>query len=99
MRPLRRNGNFPTGYRLPRLLWGILIFMLPGGYHVAAQDTLQFRGQMSVWGAVSTGSDLPVWLGGQYISQANYEVHTGRHMMLDAEASFNLGGVGRLFSI
>ncbi len=66
---------------------------------MAAQDTLQFRGQMSVWGAVSTGSDLPVWLGGQYISQANYEVHTGRHMMLDAEASFNLGGVGRLFSI
>lgn len=92
MRPLCRNGNFPTGYRLPSLLWGILIFMLPGGYHVAAQDTLQFRGQMSVWGAVTTGSELPVWLGGQYISQANYEVHTGRHMMLDAEASFNLGG-------
>jgi hypothetical protein len=59
---------------------------------VTAQDTLQFRGQLSAWGAASTGGDLPLWLGGRSISQANYEVHAGRNLMLDAEASINLGG-------
>lgn len=61
-------------------------------YSLFAQDTLKFRGQMSVWGAVYAGSDLPVWLGGRYISQANYEIKAGRKWMVDAEGSFNLGG-------
>lgn len=56
-----------------------------------AQDTLTFRGQLSAWGAVNGDLELPVWLGGRVISQANYEVKTGR-TLLDAEASLNLGG-------
>ncbi len=56
-----------------------------------AQDTLTFRGQLSAWGALNGDNELPVWLGGRYISQANYEVKAGRSL-LDAEASLNLGG-------
>lgn len=57
-----------------------------------AKDTLQFRGQVSVWGNFCPDNDLPVWLGGRIIPQVNYEVSLPSLQMIDFELSANING-------
>jgi hypothetical protein len=67
-----------------------LILMLPS--IAGSQDTLHFRGQISAWTNLSPESDLPVWLGGRIIPQANYEWRLPSDKLLDFEASTNING-------
>lgn len=62
-----------------------------------AQDSLQFRGQISAWGNFSSGNELPVWFGGRIIPQANYETMLSSQKIIDFELSANInGGAGFL---
>ncbi|WP_317897732.1 hypothetical protein [Aurantibacillus circumpalustris] len=55
-------------------------------------DTLLFKGQFSTWINFNPSNNLPVWLGGRYIPQANYKVKFPNGKLLDFEASLNMSG-------
>ena len=55
--------------------------------------TLAFKGQLSAWALYNGGLDLPVYTGGRYIPQLNYEYNFGNSQKLDFEASLNLNGL------
>jgi hypothetical protein len=57
-----------------------------------AQDSLMFKGQLSAWALYNGGLDLPVWTGGRYIPQLNYEINLRNDQLIDFEASVNLNG-------
>jgi hypothetical protein len=74
-----------------RSIWYFLVFAaLPGSLH--AQDSLMFKGQLSAWTLYNGGLDLPVYLGGRYIPQLNYEIKLRNDHLIDFEASANLNG-------
>jgi hypothetical protein len=58
----------------------------------AAQDSLSFKGQASAWILYNGGNELPVYLGGRYIPQLNYNLDLKHDHILDFEASLNLNG-------
>jgi len=57
-----------------------------------AQDSLSFKGQLSTWMLYNGGNDLPVYAGGRYIPQLNYEVLLNKDQKIDFEASANIYG-------
>ncbi len=57
-----------------------------------AQDSLTFKGQVSAWALYNGGLDLPVYMGGRYIPQLNYEIKLKKDRLIDFEASANLNG-------
>ena len=57
-----------------------------------AQDSLLFKGQLSAWTLYNGGLDLPVYMGGRYIPQLNYELKLMDNHQIDFEASANLNG-------
>jgi hypothetical protein len=57
-----------------------------------ARDTLVFKGQLISWANINPGNDLPVWLGGRYLPQANYSLYLPKTRLFDIEASANLFG-------
>lgn len=57
-----------------------------------AQDSLGFKGQLSTWIHYNGGNDLPVYLGGRYIPQLNYNIQLKNDNNFDFEASFNING-------
>jgi hypothetical protein len=73
------------------IIWMLLFFTGIFG-RIFAEDTLQFRGQFSAWGNVGPANDLPVWVGGRIIPQANYGVSLASHRLIDFEVSANIFG-------
>ncbi|MDH5400684.1 MAG: hypothetical protein OEX02_21195 [Cyclobacteriaceae bacterium] len=51
-----------------------------------------FKGQLSSWAHINPKNPYPLYLGGRYIPQANYEVGLPKSRMVDFEASANLYG-------
>jgi len=56
------------------------------------RDTLVFKGQFSAWLNLNAGNHLPVWMGGRYLPQANYDINFRDGKRLDFETSLNLSG-------
>jgi hypothetical protein len=59
---------------------------------LTAQDSLTFKGQLSAWALYNGGLDLPVYMGGRYIPQLNYEIQLKDDRLIDFEASANING-------
>lgn len=59
---------------------------------IPAQDNLTFKGQVSSWALYNGGLDLPVYIGGRYTPQLNYEFKLKNDQLIDFEASANLNG-------
>ncbi|MCK4751746.1 MAG: hypothetical protein KAT15_32040 [Bacteroidales bacterium] len=59
---------------------------------LVAQDSLMFKGQLSAWALYNGGLDLPVYMGGRYIPQLNYEIMLQNDKLIDFEASANING-------
>ena len=57
------------------------------GIENTAGDSLTLQGQLSVWTLYNHGKDLPLWLGGRYLPQLNYEVELPDNRLLDFEIS------------
>jgi hypothetical protein len=57
-----------------------------------AQDSLHFKGQLSAWALYNPGNALPVYLGGRYIPQLNYNIQLPKESLIDFEASANING-------
>lgn len=77
----------------------IIIFLLSlPAYNVFSQenpvgkDTLVFSGQLSVWSNYNHNNDLPLWFGGRYLPQANYNINLPDNRLLDFEISANING-------
>lgn len=72
------------------------LFFIPG--NLLAQNsgkevnTLKLRGQLSSWVHLNTNNPYPVYSGGRYIPQINYEIHTTSSGLFDFEASANIYG-------
>ncbi len=67
--------------------------------HATGQDTLpgvqtqlQFKGQLSAWGHFNPKNPYPLYLGGRYIPQLNYEIRLPESRLIDFEASANVYG-------
>lgn len=72
-------------------IWILFSFLWYNG-KVVAEDTLLFRGQVSAWTNINPAMDMPVWLGGRIIPQANYEFRLPSGNLFDIEASANING-------
>jgi hypothetical protein len=66
---------------------------------LAAQDTtkrvqkeFEFKGQLSTWAHFNVDNSYPLYLGGRYIPQVNYEIRMPKSSMFDFEASANFVG-------
>lgn len=70
---------------------GLLLSSI-AGLNMAAQPSLSYKGQLSAWTLYNGGLDLPVYMGGRYIPQLNYEVNLKNTQKIDFEASLNMNG-------
>ena len=61
-------------------------------WNLMAQDSLMLKGQVSAWMLYNGGLDLPVYTGGRYIPQLNYEINLKDDRLTDFEASANING-------
>ena len=57
-----------------------------------AQDSLSLKGQLSAWILYNGGNDLPLYVGGRYIPQLNYDLALKKDNHIDFEASLNING-------
>lgn len=57
-----------------------------------AQDSVGFKGQLSAWMLCNGGNDLPLYLGGRYIPQINYDRQFKNDHKIDFEVSVNING-------
>jgi hypothetical protein len=76
--------------RLRAILFSCLFMGISG--NISAQDSLMFKGQLSAWVLYNGSLDLPVYMGGRYIPQLNYEINLKNDHLIDFEASANLNG-------
>lgn len=53
---------------------------------------LSFTGQLSTWAHFNTENPYPLYLGGRYIPQLNYEISLQKERLIDFELSANLFG-------
>ena len=60
--------------------------------------TFLFKGQLSNWAHLNTNNPYPLYLGGRYLPEINYEIHRPKSRLIDFEASANVyGSVGLHF--
>jgi hypothetical protein len=52
----------------------------------------QWSGQLSAWGMVNDTHELPLWMGGRWLPQFNYQLNPESEHLWDFEASANLNG-------
>jgi len=69
-----------------------LLFLLLQYSNLFSQDSLSFKHQLSAWTLINTSNELPVYAGGRYIPQLNYDITLKNKAHLDFEASANLNG-------
>jgi hypothetical protein len=55
-----------------------------------AQDSLNFKGQLSILGNYNPSGNLDLWLVGRYIPQMNYNIQLQKNKLIDFELSVNL---------
>jgi hypothetical protein len=72
-------------------IWCLIFLGASGGTTLQAQG-LSFRGQASLWANVNPGNELPLWMGGRYIPQANLDLDLGGGRSAGFEASANING-------
>ncbi len=77
-------------YTFRSILFFCIALELSG--NLTAQDSLMFKGQFSAWMLYNGGLDLPVYMGGRYIPQFNYEIKLQNDQLIDFEASANING-------
>jgi hypothetical protein len=79
----------------------LIILVLLGVVHAQAsardstatvQKNLLFQGQISSWAHVNPDNPYPLYLGGRYIPQLNFELQYPEKRLLDFEASANMYG-------
>ena len=73
------------------LIWCLICFGASGSSSLYAQ-AFSFRGQAAAWANVNPGNDLPLWMGGRYIPQANLDLDLGEGRITGFEASANISG-------
>lgn len=56
------------------------------------QSDFIFKGQLSTWGHFNPKNPYPLYLGGRYIPQANYEIQLPESKLIDFELSANVYG-------
>lgn len=56
------------------------------------KTSFEFKGQLSTWAHFNTDNSYPLYLGGRYIPQANYEYHLPKSNLFDFEVSANIAG-------
>lgn len=59
---------------------------------VKSQESLTYKGQLSIYTHYNGGNKYPWWNGGRYIPQGNYNVELNENRLLDFEASANIYG-------
>ena len=57
-----------------------------------SQKALQFKGQLSSWAHVNTRNPYPMYIGGRYIPQLNYNINLPEKKLIDFEVSANIYG-------
>ena len=57
-----------------------------------AQDSLSIKGQLSAWMLYNRSNEFPVYMGGRYIPQLNYDFGLKHDHKIDFEASLNING-------
>jgi hypothetical protein len=65
-------------------------------YIVAAQDSLNFKGQLSLWSNYNPAGSLDLWFGGRYIPQLNYNIRLPGNKLIDFELSANLNATAAM---
>jgi hypothetical protein len=77
----------------------ILILFVFLSLHALGQDSTAnietefgFKGQLSAWSHFNPDNPYPLYLGGRYIPQANYEIRLPKNLLIDFEVSANLTG-------
>ncbi|MBI9067006.1 MAG: hypothetical protein JEZ09_06920 [Salinivirgaceae bacterium] len=77
----------------------ILIFVGSICIRAFAQDSTSiekasfgYKGQLSTWAHVNVDNPYPLYIGGRYIPQANYEIRLPKNRLIDFEISANLLG-------
>ena len=58
----------------------------------SVQTSLLFKGQLSSWAHFNPNNPYPLYLGGRYIPQVNYEIQFPKTKLIDFEASANIYG-------
>lgn len=56
------------------------------------QTKFLFKGQLSTWGHFNPKNPYPLYLGGRYIPQLNYEIQLPKNKLIDFELSANIYG-------
>ncbi len=56
------------------------------------QDTLKLKGQLSTWAHFNPENPYPLYIGGRYIPQLNYEIQLRKSKLIDFELSANFYG-------
>lgn len=69
-----------------------LILLTVAENRIQAQDTLNFKGQVSSWMLYNGENKLPLWFGGRYIPQLNYSHQLKNEHKIDFEVSLNING-------
>ncbi|MBN1158473.1 MAG: hypothetical protein JXA61_03765 [Bacteroidales bacterium] len=62
------------------------------GFTGNGQEGPEFSGQLSSWLHFNSSNDLPLWSGGRYIPQLNFDIPVIATQLIDFEASANLYG-------
>lgn len=77
----------------------ILIFFIFHSHQALGQENASefktqfgFKGQLSTWGHFNTNNPYPLYLGGKYIPQVNYEFQMQKNQLIDFEVSANFTG-------
>lgn len=77
----------------------ILIVFIFFAFQTFGQDStsnietqFEIKGQLSTWGHLNPENPYPLYLGGRYIPQANYEIRFPKSQLFDFEVSANLTG-------
>lgn len=68
------------------------IFFLALSLNLFSQDSLSLKHQLSSWILLNKSNALPVYAGGRYIPQLNYNIPLKNNAHIDFEASANLNG-------
>jgi hypothetical protein len=61
------------------------------GMSIDAQNS-QWNGQLSAWGMVNDTHELPLWMGGRWLPQFNFQLNPESEYLWDFEASANING-------
>lgn len=70
----------------------LLISIVSSELKSFSQDSTKFSGQVSAWTLYNGSNDLPVFMGGRYIPQLNYEIPLKNDRKFDFEGSANING-------